>query len=393
MLALLGYGAFLLTGFGTGLSATQQPIILYAYVSFLLLIFQVIILRHPAPATLVYVFLTSGFAIVYAADFSFFGRNNIFAGRGTTYLVLNTLLFLVFLYDVINRRLARSRPLDGIAGDVPSDARLLPHWSPLSYGSVAVDFAALAIIAYIAWGLLVVIQPLLGVRIALSGFGVPGVGTLPDLDRDIAVGATGIALALVVIASLLAASKGTDTVAVRRFERLNLVILGDAVNDALLSLRLVLGPLLWLLPAFSLAHFARDTVSYLNASAHTPGNPFMNLFNPLSASSVAHAGEGFKVIVLGLLAVGAVIVAVSVIEHSVSVMRRALGILEITGRTLALVSALFFISLAVINAFLILIQAVTVTPFQLGAPVLVALAAFASFLGYSALRTQFTAKG
>lgn len=133
-------------------------------------------------------------------------------------------------------------------------------------------------------------------------------------------------------------------------------------------------------------------MNYLNASAHTPGNPFASLFNPFNSSSLARANDGFRVIALGLLAVVTVVLAVSVIEHSMSIMHRALGILEITWRELALVSTLFFISLAVINAFLILIHVATTTPFLLSSPLLVALAAFVSFLAYSAMRARFGAK-
>ena len=396
IVGILGYVAFLITGFGTGLSPAQQPLVLYVYLSLMLIVFQIVILKNPAPATLIYVFLTSGFAILYAADFSFFRRNNIFVGHGVTYIVINTLLFLVFLYDAFNRRHARPQPLDPTAGDEepagPLHVSRQPRLAPLSFGAFAVDFASLAVISYVAWLLLNAVASLLSFQVDISGLRLPGIATLNDLDRDIAVGATGVALALVVLASLLAVTAGDDTVAVEQFGRLNVRIIGDALNDALLSLRLVLGPLLWLLPAFSIANFSRNTVDFLNASAHAPGNPYLNLFNPFSANSLAHARDGVQSIVLFGVAVAAVILAVAVIEHNTTIFGRALRIAGIAGRALALLSALFFISLAVINAFLILIRAVNVTPFQLGAPILIALAAFVSFLAYSSVRERFAAR-
>lgn len=389
VLGLLGYVAFLATGFGTGLSAMQQPLPLYIYLSLLLLLFQIVILRNRAPAIVVYVLLTSGFAVLYAADFSFFRRNNIFVGQGVTYLVLNALLFVVFLYDAVNRRFGQPQPLDP-AADVgaprASSQRML---APFSFGAFAVDFASLAVISYVSWFLLTVVAALRVAQVDLSGAGLPGVATLGDLDRDIAVGATGMALALVVLAGLLAVTVGDDAAAVRGFSRLNMRIVGAALNDALLSLRLVLGPLLWLLPAFSIANFAIDTGNYLNAAAVAPGDPFVNLFNPFSGSSVAHYSLGFQAIALFGVAVAAVILAVAVIEHNTTIFGRALRLLGIGGRSLALLSALFFLSLAVINAFLILIRAVRLTPFQLGAPVLVALAAFLGFVSYAGMRERF----
>lgn len=385
LLGLLGYAAFLVTGFGGGLSAMQQPLPLYIYLCLILLLFQLVILRNRAPAIVFYVLLTSGFAIIYAADFSFFGRNNIFVGHGTTYLVLNALLFVVFLYDAIIRRLSQPQPFHPSASDAvsePSPQQL----APFSFGAFAVDFASLAVISAIAWFLLNVVASLRVAQVDLSGLGLPGVATLSDLDRDIAVGAMGVALALVVLAGLLAVTAGDDSAAVQHFSRLNMRIVTAALNDALLSLRLVLGPLLWLLPAFSLATFATDTANYLNASARSPGDPFANLFNPFSASSVAHYPMGIQAIALFGVAVGAVILAVAVIEHNMTIFGRALHLLGIGGRALALLSALFFLSLAVINAFLILVRAVSVTPFQLGAPVLVALAAFLGFIAYTGMR-------
>ncbi|HEY7831916.1 MAG TPA: hypothetical protein VIG30_00005, partial [Ktedonobacterales bacterium] len=351
LLGLLGYAAFLVTGYGAGLSAMQQPLPLYIYLSIVLLLFQIVILQRRAPATLVYVLLTSGFAVLYAADFTFFRRNNIFVGHGATYVVLNALLFLVFLYDAINRRLGRPQPLDPAAsigagaGTIPAPTMPQQRLAPFSFGAFAVDFAALAVISYVAWFLLTIVVGLGVAQVDLSGLGLPAVATLGDLDRDIAVGATGAALALVVLASLLAVTAGDDAAAVRRFGRLNGRIVGAALADALLSLRLVLAPLLWLLPAFSIANFATNTADYLNASAHAPGNPFLNLFNPFSASSVAHYPMGIQSVLLFGLAVGAVILAVAVIEHNMTIFGRALRIAGVAGRALALLSALFFLSL------------------------------------------------
>ena len=64
ILVLLGYIALLISGFSTGLGVLQ-PLPIYVYVSLLLLVLQIAISENRSLARIVYIFVTSGFAIVY----------------------------------------------------------------------------------------------------------------------------------------------------------------------------------------------------------------------------------------------------------------------------------------------------------------------------------------
>jgi hypothetical protein len=68
------------------------------------------------------------------------------------------------------------------------------------------------------------------------------------------------------------------------------------------------------------------------------------------------APEGLEIIGLLIVAVAAVIVAVALAERSASIVMRTLRIIGTAGRAVALVLALFFLSLAAINAAVILLR-------------------------------------
>jgi hypothetical protein len=80
-------------------------------------------------------------------------------------------------------------------------------------------------------------------------------------------------------------------------------------------------------------------------------------------------------LVLGAIAVAAVILAVAVAEHNIQVIAFALSIIGLTGRIAALLVAIFLYSLALINAIIYIPTENTPLPFQVGPSGLVALIA------------------
>src|SRR5579859_4336862 len=67
LIAILGYAAFLITGFGTHLDA-WRPIPLYVFFGFLLFVLQANLVEARSPARLAYTAFASVFALLYAAD-------------------------------------------------------------------------------------------------------------------------------------------------------------------------------------------------------------------------------------------------------------------------------------------------------------------------------------
>ncbi|HZC79326.1 MAG TPA: hypothetical protein VE258_16345, partial [Ktedonobacterales bacterium] len=65
---------------------------------------------------------------------------------------------------------------------------------------------------------------------------------------------------------------------------------------------------------------------------------------------------------------------------------------RLIGRTLAVTLAFFLYSLAALNAFAVLLFDSHAEPFQVGAPGLLALVAFAAFVFYSAVDEHFTSQ-
>jgi hypothetical protein len=142
----------------------------------------------------------------------------------------------------------------------------------------------------------------------------------------------------------------------------------------LLSLRLVIGPLVWFIPAFSIAAFSDALRNYLNASFRDQSGGIVGLFFPLSSTARDNIFSGFLVFLLGVLAVTTVVIAVAVVEHSRAVFADTMRVLGIAGRAIALVLAIALYSLALINAFAVYVNLTEGKPFQVGASGLVALA-------------------
>lgn len=402
---LLGYVAMLISGFGTGLGPLQSlPI--YIFFCFLLLLLQTAISDNRSVGRIIYIFVSSGFAIVYAGEALFDPSTGNFTRSPYTYIVINVLLLAVFFYDAIVRRnLRHQRPnfrpaRAGGAHANPNDS-FATHSirAPISYGALGTDFAGLAILLYISSFLVSLIsrqqvdgRPWVDVDLNASlGLHLSATITrLEALDLVLAFGATAASLLFLGLVGVLASSsvpaKGGS--AVRSFGGSLRTIIDVAFREVLGSLRLVLGPLVWLIPAFCIGYFSRGVVGYFNLSATSHSASILDLFNPLSAVSVANIGSGLTNLALGTIAFIAVVAAVAVVEPDGRLLRRTLAIFGLAGRSTALSLAFFIYSLAAVNAFAVLISATTAEPFQVGAPGLITLLASGGFILYSALRER-----
>jgi hypothetical protein len=396
IIAILGYSAFLITGFGQRFGPSGQPLPIYAFLGLMLLALQAVISDNRTVARVVYVFLTSGLALVYAA-FVYYDQASNFARSPLFYFVVNTAALVVFIYDAIDRRRTNRQMLQGAAAKRGTP---MPPSHPFSFGNFATDFSGLAILFYISYGLLSFISSVpigreaqtINLNLSQLGINIPNIPTLYQLDLVIAVGATAVALLLLGIVGVLAVGQGggadSSGAAVSSFGGDIGRIANVALNQVLLSLRLVLSPLVWLIPSFSIAVFADRFTQYLNASAGQMNKNVWDLFNPFSQRAIGTYGDAFIQLGLGVISVAAVILAVAVVEHDGEVVERTLQVLGIAGRTVALTLAIFIFSLAALNAFLLLINPGTSEPFQLGGATLISLVAGALFAGYAALTNR-----
>jgi hypothetical protein len=385
IIVVFGYVAFLLSGFGTGLSTRSghdvRSLPLYAFFGFNLLLMQAVVSNERSAIRSIYAFLTSAFALFFVADVAFFNGDPLLVRNQVTYLVLNVLLFVIFVTDAVDRR------------RTPNTRLKLLQSNP--YGLFASDFAGLAVLCFAAWALLNMLAGKVfgfSVTVDLSALHLPGIHQLQDADLVLALLATAVALGLLVIVGLIIGAAQSSSRSPEAFWRVFGQVLVEAGDQGLLSLRLVLSPLIWLIPATSLARLSHQVTIYLDASGHRSGQTQLgsigDLFNPFSPSSVANYSQGLQVLALVVIAVLSVILAVALAEHSVSIVMRTLRIIATAGRAVALVLALFFVSLATINAAVILLTITQYTPFQLGAPILIALLAVGGLTLYSALRQR-----
>jgi hypothetical protein len=390
ILVLGGYATLLVTGYDTPLG-TLHALPLYGYLCLLLLILQIAISPTQSVARLLYVFVSSAFAIVYAGERAFGPQTNgNFTKSPYTYIIINGLLLIVFLVDVIMRRRGQSKVAAAATGTrAPSTG----------YGTLATDFAGLAILFYLSWFVLDLLGPqtilhafnlgsstpyvTVDLKQALGLSNLPGnITLLQDLDLVLGYGATAVTLLLLGLVGVLTVAGGQSATpsstqapegSTATFGGNLLAVIVAAANEVLLSLRLVLGPLVWLIPALSMTALAQGVTKYLDASAQASSGSVLDLFNPVSTASVQNIPTGFTNVGLGLLAVAAVIVSVAVVEHDAAILRRTLGIFLVGGRTVAVTLAFFLYSLAALNAFIITLSSNKTEPFQVGAAGLLAL--------------------
>jgi hypothetical protein len=379
MMVLLAFAAFLLTGFGAGLGALQ-PVPVYVLLCLALLTIQEHIAENRSLAHRVYVFLASSFAVIYAGELVFAARPLDFTHEPVTYVLAEAVLLVVFLGDTVARYRRRAQPATASA----------------RFGALAIDAAAMAVFFYVSAFLL----DLLGGQALLRHFGLhigePYVvvnlntlfhlhlsspaNTLEGLNLVLALAASALALGLLTMAGVVLPSTEQEVAhadGLRSFWQ----VLRDGARQVTASLRLVIGPLIWLIPAFSVAFFADHVSQYFNAGARQHSSIF-DLFNPLSEASRANIALGITTLLLGLAAVVALIVAVAVLETNTSIIAHTLVTLRDAARSIMLTWALFMYSLAAINAVAILLGATKATPFQVGAPGLLALLIGIAVLAY-----------
>lgn len=402
LIIVFGYVAFLITGIDAGRNGGHddvQPIALYIYFSILLVLLQLAISENRSLARILYIFIASGFAIIYAGEAMFNAeghRPGNFTRSPWTYIIINALLLIVFVVDAVNRRRSRA----ATPGEQPS------RRSPISYRAFATDFGGLAILFFIAAFLL----DTLGQRrvLGLIGLGAKkpyyvtvdfkeifglqlpnNLGQLEVLDVGIAVFAMAISLLLLVIVGALTLSASTSsTTGEERFGIALRRILWEAIDQTFLSLRLVLSPLIWLIPAFSIGALSQNILSYLQISARNTHAQIVDLFNPFSHDSLTNLPMLGIVLLLGMLAVGAVILSVAVVEHDGKVILNTLHIFRVAGRIAGLTLGFFLYSLAFLNAAAILFLGTKSEPFQIGAGGLLALLVGGLLALYTVLRDR-----
>jgi len=376
----LAYLAFLLTGFGFGkhLGANVgdlQALPIYVFFSLLLLTLQETIAAHRSNGRFAYVFITSAFAVVYAADAVFhpFPKGS-FTLSSYTYIGINAVLLVVYLWDVLNRRIQHPEGLRG---------------SLAEYSILAADFAGLAIIFFVSAILLDFIGPqsilsFLGYHVgppyiivdlnkALGLHWRAPLNTLEGFDYVAGLVATAVTLLLLVIVGVLLPTGSQDGPGPRlTFNETLRAVWGEVKDQISTSLSLVLGPFVWLIPAFSIAYFSQMVTDYLNRSARSKGT-ILDLFNPFSQTSVSSYGQGIATLALGVFAVAMVVLAVAIVEHDSEIVRYTISIFNAATRVLLVIWVFFIYSLAVINAIVILLGITKVRPFQVGAPGLISL--------------------
>jgi hypothetical protein len=389
LLALLAFPAFLMTGFGSGLGA-WQPVPVYVFLCVALLTIQERIAQNRSIAHRAYALLAGAFAALFAGELFFAVKQFNFTRAPLTYLLLEAALLFAFVADTATRHRQRS----------PSTTL------SARFGGWAVDLLGLAVFFFGAAFLL----DLLGGQALLQRLGVPvgppyvvvdlnhifhlhladALRTLDGLNLVLGLSATAGAFGLLTTAAVVLPSSEANP-AYADGVRTYWAITRQGVLRVIGSLRLVVAPLIWLIPTFGVAAFAAHVAQYFNASARAPSG-ILELFNPLSPTSRGNISLGLSTLVLGALAIVGMILAVAVLEASAAVIWHTFATFHDALRAVALSWALFMYGLAAINAVALLVGVTAVAPMQVGAPGLIAILAGFGFLVYEGLRMQSEAR-
>src|SRR5215467_6734032 len=99
---IIGYATMIISGFGTQLGSLQS-LSLYLYCSLLLLYFQAYISITRTAWWLVYIFLSSAFVVLYAAEVLYNSSTDNFTRSPYTYIIINILLVVVFFVGALSR--------------------------------------------------------------------------------------------------------------------------------------------------------------------------------------------------------------------------------------------------------------------------------------------------
>jgi hypothetical protein len=436
VLALLGYLAFVLTGFNvfkpSNPAAGMLPV--YAYLGLLLLILQVLISDRAVLGQTVYSVITGGLALVFAGLVVVAGATGGFTRQLATYEVIEVLLLIAFVADAVGRRVQSPTTPAVSSAASGGSASGATQTAAQIWGALAADLGGLAVLFFIVAGLLRILsdgallmqhlglhyscpatQPNCPYVVATLASPVLSQMTLVALNVVLGIAATAAALLFLGIAGLFAVTGNPDPASASQqgtgdaagFFSTILGIVGTAVNRVVLSLRLVLGPLVWLVPAFSMTAFSTNVRNYLvplpqssfAASVQTScatgtSQLFNNFVNPVSACSRLGYAPALANVGFGALAVVGVIVAVAVVEHSANALQRTLGILGLSTLRTALTLAFFVYSLAALNIVVVLIGGSGATePFRLGAAGILSLVVGAVLIIGSAARDRLTTSG
>jgi hypothetical protein len=139
-------------------------------------------------------------------------------------------------------------------------------------------------------------------------------------------------------------------------------VVGSAFGQVGISVRRVLMGIVWVVPALLIALFATALTGQLNAN-QTGASSTLDLFLP-SASGVP---DVFLNIVIGAVAIVFVILAVSIAEANLAILRDTLRILRNTGQIVWIASPVVIYGLAALNAAIIFGFGRNVgTPFKAG---------------------------
>lgn len=372
---VLAYTAFFVTGFAPGLGVLQ-PVPLYLFLCLVLLTLQEALSADRALAHVAYIFVSSAFAVAYAGEIVFRIPKLDFTRNPWTYIILNAVLVAIFVFDLVNRR-RRQALARRLARDLVPEAS--PALNP--YAMLASDCAAAALFFFVAALLL----DFLGGQVVFRQLGLPlhapyvivdlnallhtslhaPINLLDGLDFVLGLAATAATgIFLVAAGTALSTTDENDPTE----ERLALrALLRLAFEQAMFAIRMVLSPLVWLIPAFALAVFAQQMTRYFQLCAAAPGS-FLDLLNPLSATGRANFDLGMSVLLLAILAVLGMLLAVAVTEQSQHVFRRTLRVVETLGRGISLSLAFFMYTLALVNIVVVLLGITKVKPFQVGLP-------------------------
>jgi hypothetical protein len=450
LFVLLGFAATSAAGLGTALGVGGQSLLLYVYLSLLLLALPFVVAPRRSTGQALYTFVGSAFFLVYAGTVAFSGSTSNFTRNPYTYIILEGVLLSGYLVDAVARRFGGQR----VTGQEADSSDAVPNQAGARQGdrqgdqapatkafdALSVEWAGLALFLFVAAFLL----DLLGPQQTLRALGLPTqaqpyvtvdlnaalglhlpstLSTLQGLDLALAIGASAVALLLFTLVGdlritalptgptsvpvgpggpattpgVFASRPGAYQVAYQTVYPASRPtngglgvrvahLVGDTVDSVLRSVRAVLSPLIWLIPGFSAGALARDVVGAMNQSAQIPGS-VLDLFNPLSTVGLQGLGTALGAVALAGLATVAALLAVVVADHSWAAVRNAFALLGGLGRSLPLTLALFLYSLAAFNAAIALFVPTTPLPFRVGALGLLALIAGGSFLAGLATST------
>jgi hypothetical protein len=378
LIGLLLYAAFITSGFGAGLGE-WRPIPIYVFFGFLIFLLQANLIRRRSVSAIAYTAFATIFALVFAADVVFnTSPTGHFTRSPITYLIINALLFVALIYDVVARRMGSQQ------------AARMGFVSPLA---LAVDFSELAIVMYVAALLVNLLRlgtpPFVTINLNQTlGLHLPDrIANLQDLDAGIALIAT--ALMLLFLGIVGGVASGQPAVdfgqsAVTNVQGVLGTVLRNTWSGVSRSLRLVLGPLVYVGSGLSIAWLAQQVTEFF-ALAQKSSN-VVDLLNPFGATSQARYAQGLFTVLLTAIAVVTIILSVALVEQNATVVRRTIALLLRAGQTAALTLAFFMFSLAFLNAALVFFGVTRLEPFQVSAPALVALVVAGAFMLLGAQR-------